>query len=250
MEELAALLHNGQVGSEVGVEHIVKAQPAQGGGHALHGGLLPGQTEGLAPGGAHGGGHLDHGDLVRVGQGGEHLHGVVPLPQAAGGAVGDALAAQGAVRVLHDPVSRHVDHGAPAGAGYVPDAQRLHLVAHLDAAHTLDALVIVVIQGEGGGPGPPQAPGQLGLIVDLHDAQIVGDGLQLAVAAAHAGGTLAVVLGQDELHVDAPGGAHPGGVGVDHHALLHRVVAGGHHGPLALHLHAAHAAGGDLVDAL
>ena len=107
-----------------------------------------------------------------------------------------------------------------------------------------------MIQGEGGGPGPPAAPGQLGLIGHIQNTQIIGDGLELAVAAADAGGTLAVVLRQDQLHIDPPGTAGPGGIGVDHHALLHPAVAGGDHGPLALYLHAAHAAGGDLVDVL
>ena len=66
-EELAALLHDGEVGGEVGVEDVAEAQPAQGGGHTAHGSLLPGQSEGLAPGGAHRGSHLDHGNFVRVG---------------------------------------------------------------------------------------------------------------------------------------------------------------------------------------
>ena len=248
MKEFRPLLHDGQVGGEVGVKHIVKAQPAQDGGHALYGGLLPGHVEVLPPGGAHRGGHLDHGDLVRVGQGVKGPLGVVPLPQAAHGAVGDALAAQGAVRVLDDPVARHVDGGPAAGARQVPNAKSLNLLAHLNAPHALDALVVVVVQGEGGGPGLPQALGQLGLVGQGEDAQVVGHALQVAAAAAHAGGALAVVLGQNQLHIGAAGGPGPGGVGVDHHALPHRGVAGGDHGPLPLHLHAAHPAGGNLIE--
>ena len=37
---------------------------------------------------------------------------------------------------------------------------------------------------------------------------------------------------------------------MDHHALQHHVVAGGDQALDAFHLHHAHAAGGDLVDAL
>ena len=250
VEELAALLHNGQVGGKVGVKHILEAQPPQGGGHAAHGGLLPLQPKCLAPGGTDGGSHLDHGNLVRVGQGGKGPLGVVPLPQAAHGTVGDALAAQGTVRVLNDPVVRHVDGGAAAGARQVPDGQGLDLVTNLDAAHAFDALIIIMVQGEGGGPGPPQSPWQLALIGQGQDAQVIGNRLKLAVPAADAGGALAVVLGQNELHIGPPGGPGTGGIGVDHHSLLHRVVAGGDHGPLPLHLHAADPAGSDLIDPL
>ena len=48
----------------------------------------------------------------------------------------------------------------------------------------------------------------------------------------------------------AAGAAGAGGIGVHHHAIPHLVVAGGDHGMFALHLHTAHPAGGDFVDAL
>ena len=247
--QFGRFLHNGQVGGEVGVKHIVEAQCPQGGGHPVDGGQLPGQAQRLAPGRPHGGGDLHHSDLLRVGQRVEGLLGVVPLPQGAHGAVGDALAAEGTLGVLDDPVVGDVDGGASAGAGQVPDVQALHLVADLDAAHTFNALLGVPIQGEGGGPGGPLAGGQLGFVGHRENAQVVGDGLQAAVAAAHAGGALAVVLGEDQLHVHPAGAAGAGRIGMHHHALPHRVVAGGDHGVFALHLHTAHPAGGDFVDA-
>ena len=40
LHKLAALLHDGQVGGEVGVEHIVKAHLLQGSDHALRGGVF------------------------------------------------------------------------------------------------------------------------------------------------------------------------------------------------------------------
>ena len=56
VDKLGALLHDGQVGGDVGVEHLVKAQAAQGGDHlALHVGA-DGHAEALAQGGADGGG--------------------------------------------------------------------------------------------------------------------------------------------------------------------------------------------------
>ena len=105
-------------------------------------------------------------------------------------------------------------------------------------------------QGEGGGPVGRHTLNELRLVGDDDDAQIVGQFLQLATSAAHAGGAAAGVLGQDQLHVGAAGGTHTGGVGLDHHTLADRGVTGGHHGALALDLDTADAAGGDLVDVL
>ena len=97
--------------------------------------------------------------------------------------------------------------GAAAGAGQVPDVDALDLVAHLDAAHALDALVGVPVEGEIFGPKSTDAGDQVLGIDVVQNAQVVGDGLQLAVAAAHTGGALAVMLGKDQLHIDAPGTA-------------------------------------------
>ena len=164
--------------------------------------------------------------------------------------MGDALAAQGAVGILDDPVAGHVDGGAAAGAGQLPDPEGLDLVTHLNAAHTLDTLVIVMEQGEGGGPGLPQSLGQLGLIGDRQDSQVIGDSLKMAVSAAHAGGAFTVMLREDQFHIGAAGRPGPWRVGMYHHPLPNRGVAGGDHGLLSLHLHTAHAAGGDLIDVL
>ena len=97
VHELAALLHNGEVGSEIGIEHVVKAHLLQGGDHALRRGELRRQMVVLCPGHPDGGGHLYHGDLIGVGQSIEHLAGVIVLLQATHGTVGHALAAEGAV---------------------------------------------------------------------------------------------------------------------------------------------------------
>ena len=247
LDKLAALLHNGEVGGEVGVVDIVKAQGFEGGDHAAGGGHVQGEAEVLRPGGANGGRYLHHGDDVGVGQGFEHLHRVVPLVEGAHGAVGDALGAVGAVGVLELAVFRDVDRGARAGAGHVPDIEALHLVADLNAAHALDALGRVANEGQ---VLVPPGDGQLRLIGRAQEVHIVGQLLQGAVAAADAGGTPAVVLGEDKLQIGLARLAHPGGVGVDLHALGHLVVAGGHQAADALDLHHADAAGSDLVDVL
>lgn len=88
------------------------------------------------------------------------------------------------------------------------------------------------------------------MIIQMAQPQIVGQLLQLAVAAAHAVGTVAVVLREDQLHVGAPGLPDPRGIGVDHHAVPDVVVAGGHQLVDAFNLHQADAAGGDFVELL
>src|SRR5699024_9931038 len=204
--------------------------------------------KGLAPGGADRRRDLDHRDRLGVLDGPQHRLDVVPLPQSAHRAVGDALAAQRAVGLPDGAVFRHVDPGVAAGGHQVPDVQALDLVADLDAAHALDALGGVPDQGEGAVPaaqffGRQVFPKGVG-----HQAQVVGQGLQLAVAAAHAEGALGVVPAEDQLQVGAPGQPDPGVVGVDGHALGHHVVAGGDELVLPFHLDAAQPAGADLVD--
>ena len=85
------------------------------------------------------------------------------------------------------------------------------------------------------------------LVRQIEDTQVVGDGLQVAVATAHAARALRIVLGQQQLHVGATGLAGLGTVGVDHHAVEHIVVAGGNQLVAACNLDHAHAATADLV---
>ena len=247
LNELAALLHDGQIGGEVGVEDVVKAQPAQRRHHAAGGGLLGGKVEALRPGRPYRRGHLDNGGDLRIGQGPEDAVGIVPDGQGAGGAVGDALSAEHAVRVHQVPVVAHIHGGAGAGARHVPDIHALDLVADLDAAHTLDALAGLPDNGR-----PQIHPGALRLhLVGLKvDVQVMRQTLELTVAAADADGAVAVVLAEKQAQVGFPRLPDPGGVGADRHALQYLRVAGGDQAVGALHLHDAHAAGGDFVDIL
>ena len=247
LHKLAALLHDGQVGGEIGVEYIVKAHLLQGGDHALGGGVLGLQVVVFRPGGPDRRGHLDHGDLLGVGQGVEHPAGVVVLLQTAHGTVGHALAAEGAVGVCQRPGPGHADGGAGTGAHQVPDVHTLDLVADLDAAHTADAAVFK--PHHGGAEIRLNGPQVLDIVV-AQQVIVVGELLELAVAAAGALGTADVVLGQQQPQVHPAGLTDPGGVGVDHDALGHLGVAGGHQALFPLHLHHADAAGADLVDVL
>ena len=57
----------------------------------------------------------------------------------------------------------------------------------------------------------------LQMILSQHDSQR----LQGAVAVAHAGGAMAIVLGENHLQIDLAGLLDPRGVGGDHHAFLY-----------------------------
>ena len=247
LHEFAALLHNGEVGGEVGVEDVVKADLPQGADHVAGGGFVGRELEGLRPGHPHRRRHLDHRGDLRVRQGVQHPVGVVPGRQGAGGAVGDALAAEGAVAVLEIAAHGHVHRGAGTGAHHVPDMYALDLVAYLDAAHALDALAGLPNHRHIHFQAAPLRFHGVGLVMDV---QVVGQPLKLTVSAADAGGAGGTVLGEDEAEIGFPGLPDLGGVGVDGHALYHAGVAGGHQPVGALHLHHAHAAGADLVDVL
>ena len=244
LEQLGALLHNGEVGREVGVEHVLKAYAAQCAGQALDGGLLARNAELLAPGTTHGRRNLHQHDLVGIGERIEHGLGVVALAQRTRGAMRNALAARDAVG-LADRRAPAGAHGSMRGAvGQVPNAQSLHALAYLDAAHAFNALVVFADDGE---IVVPTLARQMLLIRQVKNAQVVGDGLQVAVAAAHAARALRIVLGQQQLHVGSAGLACLGAVGVDHHAVEHVVVAGGNQLVAALDLDHAHAATANLV---
>ena len=148
LEQLGALLHNGEVGREIGVEHVLKAHAAQRAGQALDGGFLARNAELLAPGATHGRRDLHQHDLVGIGDGIEHGLGIVALAQCTRRAMRDALAARDAIG-LADRRAPAGAHGGMRGAvGQIPNAEPLHALAHLDAAHALDALVVVADDGE------------------------------------------------------------------------------------------------------
>ena len=60
---------------------------------------------------------------------------------------------------------------------------------------------------------------------------------------------MAVVLAQDQLHIDAPGAAYPVGIGTNGHPFKDGIVAAGDQIALAFDLHTADPAGTDLVEA-
>ena len=247
LQELTALFHDGQVSGEVGIKDIVKAHRFQRCDHTLGGGKLGIQMVVLRPCGPYGRGDLHHRDLLGIRQRIPHLSGIVMLLQSAHRAVGDALTAEGAVRLTQRAEPAHAYCRAGTGANHIPDVHALDLIAHLNAAHAADAAVLNAHHGIG------EVVFDVLQVLDVMVPQqviVVAQLLQLAVAAAGTLGAVVIMLAQQQPQIDAPCLAHTGRVGMYHHAFRHRVVAGGHQSCVSLHLHHADAAGGDLIDIL
>ena len=121
LEQLGALLHNGEVGREIGIEHVLKAHAAQRASQTLDGCLLARNAEFLAPGAANGRRDLHQHDLVGISERVKHGLGVVALAQRARRAMRDALAARDAIGLAdrHAPAGAH--GGMRGAVGQVPN---------------------------------------------------------------------------------------------------------------------------------
>ena len=247
LNKLAALLHDRQVSGEVGVKDIVEANLPQGGDHPLDRRKLGAEIKRLGPGCADRGCDLHDSNPVWVLQGVEDGARVVPLDEACGGTVGNALAAVGALRLGDVPVAGDVDGRPGAGSGDVPDVHILDAVADLDAAHTLDALVFVPDQGR---VIAPAFAAQLCLVGGVDQVMVVGQLLQGAVSAANAQSAAGVVLGENEPQVCPSRGPDLRTVGVDDHTVLHQIFTCRDEPHVADNLDSADAARADLVDVL
>ena len=148
LEELRRLLHDGEVGGPVGVKYIVEAGDLQRSGETLHGRLLRGETEALAPGRTNRRCDLCDHDLIRILERVEDVVGVIPLTQCRGRAVGDTLTAECALAGLEIIGILHIDGTLGTGVDDIPDMAVLHLITDLYAAHALDALVVIPDQRE------------------------------------------------------------------------------------------------------
>ena len=244
-DEFAGFFHDREIGAEVGVKDIVEADLLEGADHFRCRENVAVDAEFFCPGNTHGRCHLHNGDGIGIGQCREHFFRVIAFMQRACWAMGDALAAEGAIRFADAAVVADVDCGAGTGAGNVPDVEALDLVADLDAAHAFDAFG--GIADEWRRFVPVERFNALREWVG-EDALFVGDALQLAVAVADAGWAVAVVLRKNELQIGAASLAYARTVGVNDHAFHDFVGAGRQQAVDAFHLNDAHAAGGDFVE--
>jgi len=250
LEQLRPFLHDSEVGRERCIEHIIRSQTAQRRNELTDRGSAGRHAEGFTPCCTHCRSDLNDRHLALSAKSGIRFGGVIALTQSAGGAVGDALTAQRTVRLLDKAIFGNVNGRARAGTADVPDGERLHLIAYLNAAHALNALVDVAIERERCRPEALFAGREIALVRNGQHAEIIRDLLKLARTGTDTGRALIVVLRQNQLNIGAARLAHARRIGMDHHSFLHDIVARGDELALALDLNAAHAAGGDFIDVL
>ena len=197
LDELRAFLHDGDVGGEVRIEHLVEAETAQR-RLDLTGRKLAGlHAEIFAESDTHGRSDLNETDLLFVTESVPDLGGLVILVNRTDRAVSGALTALDAGRLGELDVGRRGHNRLFAAPDEFKRPHVLHLLAHFSAAAALDALV--GIQNE-------RRRGSVVLAVndflrerDIADAEIGGDVLKFAASAARALQTVARVVGENEL---------------------------------------------------
>ena len=172
-------------------------------------------------------------DLVAFGDGADGAYGgalaalhagdgVEPLPE--GGADGGFEAA-----ALREERGDALDFGADGDAAAAGDAFGT-------VAHEADGAVVLITLR------------LFAFVAQLCDAEVVGNGLQLAVFVAVADLAVALVLGEEQFNNDFAGFAHATVVGVDFHLLGDGHDAGGHQILDAVDLDEADAACADGLD--
>ena len=196
-DELVALLHDGEVGGEVGVEHLVEPEHAERGDELAGDRLARLEAELLADRDADRGRGLDDDRLLRVVDRGHDLLGVADAHDGPDGADVDALAAEGAGAVRERDHRGGADLGGEAAAVAGERADGLHLVADGLAAAAHDALAQVAHDR---GALVHRIRVALALVGDLADAELGGEPLQLALLVLGAGEAVLRVVREEQLH--------------------------------------------------
>jgi hypothetical protein len=80
------------------------------------------------------------------------------------------------------------------------------------------------------------------------DIEFVGKSLQRAVAGTYAAHALTAVLGHKQLNIELSGLTHAGAVGMNYHAILYSIVAGGNETLGALNLYYTDTAGSNFIN--
>ena len=139
LEQFVALLDDGEIGRELGVEHAVKTEGAQARDHLAGDGVAGFEAELFADGGANGGSRLHDDELVGIRQRVPNLLGVVPLHDCAHRADGRTLAAIDAGHLRQGGVERRGDGRRESALAREQDADFLNFLANGDAAAAQDA---------------------------------------------------------------------------------------------------------------
>ena len=198
VDEFACLFHDGQICGNVHVEHFAGSQTADRGDHLAFNVGADGHIERLAQRRADGGRRKEHDLLGRVCERLPDLVDRGALGERADGAGDDALTAAHAHRLIQGHIERAADmHVEAASDG--TDRVDVLLSARRDAAHAVDALVVVSHDvGRRGIDGQDEV---LALESVLVYAVAEGELLKLAVVVSLAGEALFLVLGEEQSSV-------------------------------------------------
>ena len=216
VEELVALLHNGDVCTPVGIEYIVEADCLEGGRQFAGDDAAGGETELLSEGYADCRGNLYHGNLVGVVEVVDETAGMVGLGEGTNGAYRNALAAEYAVGVEQVAVERCGDHCGEAAVNCADCTYALVIVAYRLATAAHDALAHVA---DDGGGYLYFICRLLALVRYLAHAELDGHVLKLALAALGALQTVVGMVAQHELEHRAACVYGTQRVGLDDHVL-------------------------------
>ena len=245
VDELARLLHDGEVGGDVHVEHMVGAEAADGCHHLALDVGADGHIERFAQRRADGGRREEHDLLGGVGERLPHVLDGGIFGEGADGAGDDALTAAHADGLGKGHIERRTDVDVEASADGA-DGVDVLLAAGGDAAHAVDALVVVSDDVRGGGVDGEHEV--LALEAVFVDAVTQRELLKFAVVVALAGEALLLVLAQDELERHLAALAALFGVGAHLHAFGDGIDARGDEPSRARCLDEAHTAGAHAAD--
>lgn len=197
LDELGALFHDRDVGGEVRIEHLVKAEHAES-RVDLTGRKLAGlHAESFAESDADGGSDLNDAGLGRIAESLPNLGSLVVLVNRADGAVSGALTALDAGRLGELDVGCGSHNGLFAATDELESPYVLHLLADFSAATALNALI---------GIKDDRRRGVVDVAVidflrerDVADAEVGGDILELAGARTGALQAVGRMVREDEL---------------------------------------------------
>ncbi len=190
--QLRTFFHNRQIGTEIGIKHIVKAHTTQCCRKPFFGGQLVRQAQAFSPGRTHGRRNLYHRNLFWICQRSKYFFAVISGSERSHRTVGDALSAQHTVCCFYLAATVYAHSGPSTCIHHIPDADALYFAAHLNTAHTFDTAGFIANQWKILIPGYCLYLFGIGTV---QNAQIIGNFLQYTVSAAAALGALTIVLG-------------------------------------------------------
>ena len=197
LDELGTLFHDRDVGGEVRIEHLVKAEHAKSRIDLTGRKLARLHAERFAESDADGGSDLDDASLGRVTESIPNLGRLVVLVNRADGAVSGALTALDAGRLGELNVGCGSHDGLFAAADELESPYVLHLLADFSAATALNALI---------GIKDDRRRGVINIAVidflrerDVADAEVGGDILKFAGTRTGALQAVGRMVSEDEL---------------------------------------------------